>query len=130
MTKKLHRLEISRKKWINGSNCLMSCENSTFGYTSLINEKNKMCCLGFYGLSCGVPGKVLKLRQDPINVISSIGFTKTKFDELVNSRGIKNSRICNKLIDINDNPDITNESRENLLKKKFREIGVLVKFVD
>ncbi len=131
MTKKLHRLEISRKNWVNGRS-----EYDDYGAAALLNYKGKQCCLGFHAESCGISRVEMLNTPSPTELGSKLCDSGTKdlsstgtFQKLLSPRGL-NSSICKSMILINDSEKLTDSKREEILTKKFRSIGVLVKFVD
>lgn len=113
---------IDRSKW----RCGGSDEKNARGYgqTSLLNHENFQCCLGQIGsqlgyerlLSIGEPGDLFD-EED-------------KFEEscIVNYNG-QNTKLSIDAMKINDETSYTLPEREKLLRERFAEEGIKLKFV-
>jgi hypothetical protein len=110
------KLVIDRKRWLRGEG-----DRTSF---LLRPSDGKMCCLGFFGLACGIPASLLDGVPAPQSVLRSEwpAWLVTRSD----IPGCANpSSTCVKLMTLNDDdPDETHIARI------FREHGVEVIFVD
>ncbi len=107
---------VKRSKWLKGD-----VEESV-----LLNEKGKMCCLGFLAREAGfTPKQIRKVCQpDDLNK-QIIGLTKPiGFDQLWGTR------TCFALMSANDSGILTDQAREKKIKSLGKKIGVTFKFVD
>jgi hypothetical protein len=112
-------LTIDRKKWLRGTN------KTSYSYEPLLlNNNDKMCCLGFYARACGLKKKDILDVTEPCDVDQG----KEKLSLLLNRRE-NNNQVCNQLIHINDNLKTSDTIKEKAIKNNFSKIGVKVKFV-
>ena len=111
---------VIRDWWLRGG----SYEGS-----SLLSAKTgKMCCLGFWGLGCGVDPQKLVGSYSPSDLgeqdrnLFGLGF---QIEDEFNA-----NRLCMLMMETNDDPDITDEEREEMLIKLFTKAGHEIEFVD
>lgn len=74
-----------------------------------------MCCLGFYALACGAN------REEIMNVPDLWHFDFIRVDDGAGE---------DMLMEINDDPAISDDKREEKLTQKFQQHGIKVNFVD
>jgi hypothetical protein len=127
---------VDRKTWYRGKGTDRSC---------LLNNANRMCCLGFYALACGLDKKVIRNIPDPSHAVKlTEGEAVQDINEksvtrksdvrwstkLINKNDIyhDNTYHCYDLMSVNDDDEITEEVRENELTKLFKKIGIQVTF--
>ena len=117
---------IERSKWLRGD------ENTP---SMLLSPKSgRMCCLGFYALVCGYKREDIKGRTTPSDLgnpsmfPSTIVIERQDKDVLLSSH--KNSAKCDKLMEVNDAPELPERQREQQLTTLFKEINVNVMFID
>lgn len=121
------KLTIPRFKWLRGE----GFQNSRL----LRPSDDKMCCLGHFAVSCGVPVPQLSNLNTPPQIGKTL-WTKLRRGGawLFSSGGIASldypSQDCTKLMRINDDPKMSDQARERELKKIFAQHGVEVKFVN
>jgi len=105
------KLVIDRAKWCRGG------EN-----TSLIrSEDGCMCCLGFFGLACGVPGKLMIDKAGPASAKHS------GWPEWLND-GETMLTAKHLLLEANDESSINDSEREQRITEIFAKHGVEVEF--
>lgn len=125
---------ISRKRW------LRPLDGKDFEESLLYSGKSKkMCCLGFYARSCGLPVDDIKNISLPTSVFdeprtfdeSFIVSDNKKWNTFLKEKIINYHSTCNEslFVHINDDESIKAKDRERLLKKEFAKFGVKVKFV-
>jgi hypothetical protein len=129
---KTMNLVIERSKWLRG-------EGWNESYL-LRSADNKMCCLGFFGLACGLEPERIKDVASPEDI--PIGYDASHREEWARfaseAEGLffeyegcsTLSETCMNLMDINDNQNLSEAIRERDLIDFFAEIGVEVVFVD
>lgn len=111
----MQTLVIDRSKWACGGRG---------GVSALLNDVGNMCCLGFYAKACGVNEVNLQNIYTPSGI----------YEE---DRGSLSPKVADfgdtdwtdVAMQINDNPELRQSSREQILTAHFRAIGILVKFV-
>lgn len=106
----------------------------------LSSVDNKMCCLGFMGIFCGIDPNMMLDVEAPsgidISGRSAVSTWTQKFQEpekLFDTDDVFNtntSEVCLKLMRTNDDDSIMDDEREERLKKEFSSIGIEVSFVD
>jgi hypothetical protein len=104
-------------------------------------QDGKMCCLGFFGLACGLPPERItnvgtpeniprdRPYQTPVQVWSA--FQKVGeglFRDC--DPGYTLSHTCKELMKTNDEVDLTPQEREEEISRLFAAIGVEVSFID
>lgn len=120
---------IQRSIWLRGTN---SANSFLVRYSD-----EKMCCLGFLGLVCGIPKERLIGRCSPSDTKSwySDKWPKGTLvpngpSHLVSQSGLSNSQIIRTAMEHNDDSSITDEVREGLIKEDLAKLGVDVEFED
>ena len=115
-------LVIKRSEWLRGEK-----------YNSFLirPSDNKKCCLGFLGLACKVPSKVMIGMSCP----ESLRYEKQrkKFPALYFRESnpiLLRSDIGDQIVTINDREDLSDSAREALLIELFKKIDVNVVFED
>jgi len=114
---------IPRKEWLRGE------PERSMLYNPCME---KLCCLGHYGLFCGVP----KQNMHYLGVLANVMITAhtAAFLEklvVVDGNTISHKPVTTALMKINDSLDISEEDREQRIKDQFREhLNVDVIFVD
>lgn len=120
-------LTIDRKLWLRGE----GAEKSAL----LRKDDGKMCCLGFYGLACGIPTEDLADKKQP-NELK--GVPNTPYPEWLTHNYVGDldkkqysgvSTACCSLMRVNDARSITDEAREAEITVLFAQHDVQVEFV-
>lgn len=83
--KKAKVLVIDRRKWRRGGDGVMCMLNDKFGGTALLNDRGKMCCLGFDAKACGVPRSIILKEGMPDDVVRHLPYLTGKQEEIVNA---------------------------------------------
>lgn len=118
---------VDRERWYRGKGDR---------HSKLLNRNNKQCCLGFYALACGLSEASIKGQNTPNDVIcntescsckSNIQWKTKLIDSDIDSDKV-NSQICQTLMEVNDEIELSDEERETKLTKLFKKIGIKVKF--
>ena len=115
---------IDRSKWVQGK---YQANGVLLGFSELLNEKDNMCCLGFYSEACGVPRSELQGCFSP----KELEDCHVPYMVLNDC----SSSFASDLMQLNDNSDcskykyVHKRDKEKLLKEKFKLIDVKVKFV-
>lgn len=97
---------VNRNRWYRGKKD--SC---------LLNTDGKMCCLGFLAKQCGYSDEDIFKHWYPESVKDN-----SKFPNSVLGKDVV------EIVKINDDPNISEDVRETLLKHEFNKNGILVKF--
>ncbi len=124
----MQQLIIDRKKWRTGGDSVEL--RRLKGPTSLYNDMGYSCCLGFYCRKIGgIRNNVLLDVGSPDN-LNIKDFTKI---ELLVSRDSRDevysdSVFSQEAIDINDDPDLSNEERESAIIEHFKKVDIEVIF--
>lgn len=117
----MHKFTVKRSEWNRGQvdSCLLR------------GSDNLKCCLGFYLLSKGFTKDDILYQYFPVDVIlfCSENHNDPMVDTL-NRKFLTSSSLALKLMQINDNADILDDEREELLKDRLLESGIEVTFVD
>lgn len=140
VVKDVKKFTVIRKDWYRGKGGDNSC---------LANNANRLCCLGFYAEACGLdrqtirnlpsPEEAVKVTNgDAVSTIKGKPVTRksdvvwetklVKDDAYSNFILTNNTKLCNDLMNINDDEELDEKLRESRLKAKFAEIGVKVTF--
>lgn len=125
----LKTLTVKRSEWARGD---------INGPSSLVNEIDKKCCLGFFMKKCGVSYKKMKLCPTPNDVEYKNEILFKKVPQLVSfvredeeSRcPLRNTNFCDVAMIINDDKRINEETRENRLIELFKNHNIKLKFVN
>lgn len=104
--------------------------------TALLNAAGKMCCLGFDAIACGLPAHLIESEGEPCCIQTSelMAFP----DYLRSPRFVADawgdynqSTLIDRAIKHNDNPDISEPEREQLIREDLIALGWDdVQFVD
>jgi hypothetical protein len=124
----MKQLIIDRKKWRTGGDGYAL--NRQKGHTSLYNDRGYSCCLGFYCRKIGgIRNNVLLDVGSPDN-LNIKDFTKIELLVSRNSRDevYSDSVFSQEAIDINDDPDLSNEERESTIIEHFKKVDIEVIF--
>lgn len=118
------KLTIERKRWARA--------NSGKGPSLLLNSYGNMCCLGFLAKACGHTDSEIDGISGPRGLFLQNG--NTMFPEAIKSKaelGLSDGTrewSCD-LIFINDDPTISEKTREDRITGLMLEAGVEVEFV-
>jgi hypothetical protein len=122
------KLVIDRNKWLRGEGTENSC--------LLRPTDGKMCCLGFFGLACGLTAKRITDVVAPVKIPVEIGVSARRewmrnvpeaealFDDEMGT-----SEICGELMSTNDRVSLSEAEREQKIRALFAEMSVEVVFV-
>lgn len=108
-------LTIERSLWVRGG----GRTRYLYGDAALLNEKGRMCCLGFDALACGLQQEDILHVEMPADIISKV-VTKEYYETRMNV--YTNSAVCRAQI-LNDDRNITDEEREAQLIPVLKELG-------
>jgi hypothetical protein len=116
--KQIKQLVIDRQKWLKGESPDQS---------KLLRESDrKMCCLGFYLLSCGkVEAELLDIGE-PMNLPE----IPEEAQWLLKEDARCNSSTCIHLMQINDSKYTTEQQRELGIRDLFRSQNIEVTFIN
>ena len=111
---------VKRSKWLRGDpdkSCLRD------------KQSGKKCCLGFLTLAAGFIARQINGKLQPDDLTKCIkGLTKPE------NSGDKilpiNTKTCKNMMNINDDKNIDDETREKKISREGKRIGVNFKFVD
>jgi hypothetical protein len=131
--KKIKTLIIDRKTWARGN----------ISTSSLLNEENMKCCLGFAAeqichaskkeiLNMSTPGDVPRVFRRGLSwLIDNYNYNNNNNN---NNNNNFSSDIAMDLMKINDDgsptSDKANKSRESKIKRRFAKHGIIVKFIN
>jgi len=113
------KLVIERAKWYRG-----------MVGSRLLDGDGQKCCLGFYGLACGLKEKQLLGRGEPCEVRSDL-WPDTCVTYLADAEYVARwfqTSWTTKAIQINDDETSSPKSRERDLIAHFAKVGVDVEF--
>jgi hypothetical protein len=117
----MQQFVIDRSKWRTGGDSL----NQKYGSTQLLNSKGFMCCLGFFCVQIDN-----RTTDEIIGVFEPIGLDNNiRGSNLIGDDGFTKLWVESAII-INDDDDISNETREERIHKLFKEHGYDVKFIN
>jgi hypothetical protein len=127
------KLEINRAEWLRGDN-MHSC---------LLRERDsKRCCLGIYGRALGIPDRFMLEEVEPVRWEADsrdgdeFNAGRNEAGQLWPSwlclpAGFRASRTDEqRIIEVNDDPDLDEPERETAIASIFARHGVEVAFVD
>jgi len=133
MAKKLIPLTINRSRWVRGNKG---------GMSSLLNEQDNMCCLGFACRKLGLTREAIDDRPAPDDIASDDAISDTRFNYLLDKlsplvrvtrstgqRKMTNRAATDAAMEINDDTLISEEEREKKLIPILKKLGFAVKFV-
>ena len=104
----MKKLKLNIHTWISGRDYGQS---TGYGYAELRNSEGYMCCLGQFAKQLGAKNSDIADRTDPCQM--------KRVPTL-----LKDTRWCNKAIDINDGDYISIKDRIDNLKRWCREKGI------
>lgn len=119
------KLTIRRSGWARGGR----------GPSALLNAAGTRCCLGFAARDlCGLADNVLRLACLPNSNQTIYEAFRRSVPELVGSSPAPNfinlPPICTTIVQTNDDPELSEPSREAKLTHLFKTIGIDLEFVD
>jgi hypothetical protein len=89
-----------------------------------------MCCLGYYGLACGLSPEQLMNNEGPTECSSwNSSLSSWLFDSISLDARYKSSEDCSNLMGYNDDEDIDDETREAKIIAIFAKHDIQVEFV-
>lgn len=110
------KLTITRSEWLRGEGFLPS--------RLVRSQDNKMCCLGFLGVACGIP------KEKMMNIGSPFYLNQNKWPEKLISNLDTGFGACQNLMAINDTQSLNDPEREAELTKEFASIDIQVEFTE
>lgn len=119
---------IDRSRWLRGD----------INTSTLRNDNNCRCCLGFYLGACGVDDEHLTDVPFPADASLLAGGLPKEASWLVTNQGrdtltdasTVDSRLCKAITDANDYATNSPSAREAEIARLFAEQGIEVTFVD
>jgi len=124
------KFTIPRDKWLRGEGGLVS--------RLLRPRDGKMCCLGHFGLACGLSSEMIEDRSNPIEIITDINppdaWTQKNnnsaflFASFRDSLNFPLSTDCSTLMEVNDDKSISDEDRERAIVNIFSAHEIEVEF--
>lgn len=114
------KFQISRKEWLRGEGHLNS--------SLLRTRDNKMCCLGFLACAIGLTKEQISNVASPQHPHLQESYSKWP-EGIMRSSGYV-SEQTERLINYNDDWDLSEEMRETLLKNTFSSMNIEVEFVE
>jgi hypothetical protein len=129
------KLTIQRSKWYRGQDSTES---------RLLRPDGRMCCLGFYAKALGATDDQIESLHTPAMCLSNPNILPNPFtwgnggewllflppNAPKTIRNHQNSKTCSALMNLNDDREINDETREKEVKEIFAKNGVEVEFVD
>ena len=115
--KKIKSLKINYRKWLHGQRGGLSC---------LLNDKGKMCCLGFECVARGLDSNEIKNKSTPESVVSNM----YDVDILSMTHDHADTHSVGMAVEINDDNRINDKTRIKKLKKLFRRRGIKLSFTN
>lgn len=116
--KDVKKFTIKRSEWYRGK-----AQDSL-----LLNEDKQKCCLGFYGLSCGLRPRDIIGISAPAGVIDEHSKLWKTF--LITESDGFNSYDADQLMLINDDEKTSDAHKEKKITALFKKQSITVKFVD
>lgn len=118
------KFEVSRARWLRGEG---------MGKSRLLRESDKkMCCLGFRALATGFTKKEILSQALPRSLFDGTKVSDAWKPFFIEGGGCwgGESDICVKIVWTNDDPALSDDVREEYLKRDFAEAGDEIVFVD
>ena len=110
---KVTKLVINRGRWFRGERRGSRLRRESDG---------KMCCLGFHAIACGAtPEQITEVAAPADFLLLQRGF--------VYGENKLSSQIIAEAIQLNDNVSLSDQEREQRLKRTFAKAGIEVEFV-
>lgn len=127
------KLVIERDRWLRGEGVSTNALTGN-GARLLRSTDQKMCCLGFFGLACGLrPADIVDVTT-PLAQTGTFRVCRTCWPAWaldVTPAGMRDNSIdINTLMRINDASDLSEPTREATIARIFLRHGVEVEFVD
>jgi hypothetical protein len=117
----MNQLIIDRSKWRTGGNSF----ETKFGETKLLNDKGMMCCLGFFCLQIEN-----RTTDEILNICDPVGLDDNiRGSNLIGDDGF-NKPWVSTAITINDDENLSNETREEIIHGLFKNQGFDLKFIN
>lgn len=120
------KIVITRSKWLRGSG----------SYASFLvrYSDGKMCCLGFLGVACGISAADMEGKAAPNHIKDHFlkwpkGTLRENGMPHINN-GFDNGPAIQAAIKHNDDPLLTDDNREELIRNNLKELGIEVEFED
>ena len=111
------KFSIPRKIWGTGSK----------GGYLLNSDHGKMCCLGIYLQACGTPEGKLRDANMPGDILPKR--LPSGLQWLIDARRDSyTSRAASRLAETNDDEHLDARTREESIKRQFKEVGISVTF--
>lgn len=120
-------LKINRRRWLNGG-------NKNLVYSKLLSPHNdRQCCLGFLAREVGYSKEEINDLGCPSDAARETGDNKfpkgfLRWRRNTLSEPWIDTKVCRKMMDVNDDKEITNKLREEKLTKLFAKVGIKVEF--
>jgi hypothetical protein len=117
----MQQFVIDRSKWRTGGND----PNHKHGATRLLNSKGFMCCLGFF---CNQIEN--RTAYELMGVADPVGLdNEDRGTNLIGDDGFNRPWVSS-AITINDDDDLSKETREERIHQLFKDNGYDVKFIN
>jgi len=118
------KLVIDRKRWLRGE--------GSEGSMLLRSIDDKMCCLGFYGIACGLTPERIRDAETPSDV--PVQSFKKSIDSIWGNgdwlfKNYTSSADCEALMGANDDEHSSDQAREDRIKEVFAKHDVEVEFI-
>src|ERR1700728_1509858 len=119
VVKDVKKFTVVRKDWYRGKGNEKSC---------LVNNANRLCCLGFYAEACGLDRQTIRNLPSPEEAVkASQGKTAQTIQDkevtrksdviwevkLTSENYGNNTQLCNQLMEINDDENLKDDIRES-----------------
>ena len=117
------KLTIDRKRWLRGTGSGLLLDRSN----------NKMCCLGFYSIACGLPKKLITNHGCPADIEMIYDMPLPEPMQWLRSMDfgrVKSSQLADKLMRANDKISLDPEVREERITRYFAKKGIEVEFIN
>ena len=118
-TNKQINFTVERSKWYRGKG----------SSSRLLTKTGQMCCLGFLAKELGYQDQeILKIGTPAGLYDDGKKFPRSFFPKKPDIAKLSDS--CWFLVEVNDNPSLTDDKREYLLAKEFEKNNIKVEFID
>lgn len=130
----IKEFKIKRSNWVRGDKG---------GKSRLLNDQGNMCCLGFFSVACGLSksdiddvGEPNEITPSPENTDKLPGWLvklECDYNEDENDAGyiyFVDEPDTEKLININDDSELSENTREFKIKEIFKSHDIDVEFED
>ncbi len=115
---------IDRSKWVCGGKRF----SKKLGLPKMLNEEGRMCCLGQICKAEGASKGELYNSGCPWTAYYD-NYAKCVPDWMFNNAmRMSHSSVADKMMRVNDNPDLNQKERENKLKELALKVDVKLKF--